>query len=273
MKRDAAHTPRAITITTTASLFATWLIARKVLENWLYWIVVDSLQAVLFASQGLWSTALGWGEEELVETAAEQMRKLSFSHIFGGKSHEPAIALAEQGFKVSPRLHTLLQADAHLRKDPLAARFFYTPQGQAWPVGHVLRNPEYAHVLRRIAFEGSRALHEGPVAEAIVARIRRFVDRVREASPSTRIVFVSVNRAPEKRDRWDVVDAVNRQVEAYGRQTGRVRYVDVNPVLIDATGEPRMDLFMSDALHLRPAAYEGFTRILKPVLEQAYANR
>jgi gamma-glutamyltranspeptidase/glutathione hydrolase len=34
----------------------------------------------------------------------------------------------------------------------------------------VLRNPEYAHVLQRLAREGSRALHEGPVAEAIVAR-------------------------------------------------------------------------------------------------------
>ena len=53
-----AASPWLDSITTTASLFATWLIARKVLENWLYWIVVDSLQAVLFASQGLWSTAL-----------------------------------------------------------------------------------------------------------------------------------------------------------------------------------------------------------------------
>jgi 4-aminobutyrate---pyruvate transaminase len=45
---------------------------------------------------GLWCTALGWGEEALVEAAAEQMRKLSFGHIFAGRSHEPAIALAEK---------------------------------------------------------------------------------------------------------------------------------------------------------------------------------
>jgi nicotinamide mononucleotide transporter len=53
-----AASPYLDSLTTTISLFATWLIARKVLENWLYWIVVDSLQAVLFASQGLWFTAL-----------------------------------------------------------------------------------------------------------------------------------------------------------------------------------------------------------------------
>ena len=56
----------------------------------------------LEAMSGLWCTALGWGENELAETAAEQMRKLSFGHIFGGKSHEPGIALAEKLKEMAP---------------------------------------------------------------------------------------------------------------------------------------------------------------------------
>ena len=51
---------------------------------------------------GLWCTALGWGEEALVEAAAEQMRKLAFGHIFAGRSHEPAIALAEKLKDIAP---------------------------------------------------------------------------------------------------------------------------------------------------------------------------
>ncbi|MEI9887484.1 MAG: aminotransferase [Rhizomicrobium sp.] len=54
------------------------------------------------AMAGLWCTALGWGENELAEVAAEQMRKLAFGHLFGGKSHEPAIALAEKLKEVAP---------------------------------------------------------------------------------------------------------------------------------------------------------------------------
>ncbi|MEI9995764.1 MAG: aminotransferase [Rhizomicrobium sp.] len=54
------------------------------------------------AMAGLWCTALGWGDNELAETAAEQMRKLSFGHLFGGKSHEPAIALAEKLKEIAP---------------------------------------------------------------------------------------------------------------------------------------------------------------------------
>src|SRR5579862_6772328 len=51
---------------------------------------------------GLWCTALGWGEDALVEAAAEQMRKLPFGHLFAGKSHEPAIALAEKLKEIAP---------------------------------------------------------------------------------------------------------------------------------------------------------------------------
>ena len=51
---------------------------------------------------GLWCTALGYGNEELVEVAAAQMRKLSFAHLFSGRSHDPAIELAEKLKEIAP---------------------------------------------------------------------------------------------------------------------------------------------------------------------------
>ena len=44
---------------------------------------------------GLWCTSLGWGEERLVQAAADQMRQLPFYHLFGSKAHQPAVMLAE----------------------------------------------------------------------------------------------------------------------------------------------------------------------------------
>ena len=37
---------------------------------------------------GLWCTSLGYGNEEIIEVATRQMRELSFSHMFGGKTHD-----------------------------------------------------------------------------------------------------------------------------------------------------------------------------------------
>lgn len=45
---------------------------------------------------GLWCTALGYGNEEVVETAARQMRTLAYSHLFGGKTHPAAMQLADE---------------------------------------------------------------------------------------------------------------------------------------------------------------------------------
>ena len=45
---------------------------------------------------GLWCTALGYGNEEIIETATRQMRELSFSHMFSGKTHPAAIELADK---------------------------------------------------------------------------------------------------------------------------------------------------------------------------------
>ena len=45
---------------------------------------------------GLWCTALGYGNEEVIETATRQMRELTYSHMFGGKSHPAAMELADK---------------------------------------------------------------------------------------------------------------------------------------------------------------------------------
>ncbi|MBV6389858.1 MAG: Glutathione hydrolase proenzyme [Nitrosomonas europaea] len=110
------------------------------------------------------------GVVRMLEQVHQQHGKLPWATLF-----EPAIRLAEQGFKVSARLNTMLAADRYLRQDPEAAAYFYDSNGQPWPVGHVLRNPELARVLRGIAMHGSRALLEGPVAQSIVDKVRSHV--------------------------------------------------------------------------------------------------
>jgi nicotinamide mononucleotide transporter len=44
--------------TTAGSIVGTWLLGRKLLENWAVWLVVNLFSTVLFAWQGLWLTTL-----------------------------------------------------------------------------------------------------------------------------------------------------------------------------------------------------------------------
>jgi gamma-glutamyltranspeptidase / glutathione hydrolase len=107
------------------------------------------------------------GVVRMLEAVHRAHGRLPWSQLF-----DPAIRWADEGFAVSHRLHTLLQTDTALRRDPLAARFYYGADGQALPVGHRLRNPALASVLRTLAMQGSAGLYDGPVAQDIVHRVR-----------------------------------------------------------------------------------------------------
>jgi len=107
------------------------------------------------------------GVVRMLEQAHRAHGKLPWARLF-----EPAIRLAEEGFAVSPRLHTQLLAEQALKTTPNAAAYFYGTDGQPHPVGHRLRNPALAQVLKRLAAEGSAAMHTGPIAQDMVRRVR-----------------------------------------------------------------------------------------------------
>jgi gamma-glutamyltranspeptidase/glutathione hydrolase len=108
------------------------------------------------------------GTVQMLEDAHRQHGKRPWAELLA-----PAIQLAEQGFEVSQRLHSSLASDVHLKKDPVAAAYFYDAAGQPWPVGHLLKNPELASVFKRIAKEGSKALMTGDIAQAIVDKVQQ----------------------------------------------------------------------------------------------------
>ena len=107
------------------------------------------------------------GTVKMLEMAHKEHGKLPWAVLF-----EPAIKLADGGFKVSARLNTLLQSEVHLKKDPAAAAYFYQADGTPLTTGTVLTNPAYADVLRQIARKGSEALLTGPVATAIINKVQ-----------------------------------------------------------------------------------------------------
>ncbi|XXD96216.1 gamma-glutamyltransferase [Pseudomonas sp. Z3-8] len=102
-----------------------------------------------------------------LELAHRKHGRLEWATLF-----EPAIKLAEQGFRISPRLHSMITADTALPSSPEMAAYFLNADGSPKAVGTLLKNPALAGVLSRIAREGPSALYEGPVAAEIVAKVQ-----------------------------------------------------------------------------------------------------
>ncbi|POA62683.1 gamma-glutamyltransferase, partial [Pseudomonas sp. GW531-T4] len=102
-----------------------------------------------------------------LELAHKKHGRLPWAQLF-----EPAIRLADQGFPISPRLHSMIVADPYLAKSPDMAAYFLNADGTPKAVGTLLKNPQLAAVLERIAKEGPNALYQGPVAREIVAKVQ-----------------------------------------------------------------------------------------------------
>jgi gamma-glutamyltranspeptidase/glutathione hydrolase len=103
----------------------------------------------------------------MLELAHGKHGKLPWADLF-----RPAIALAEKGFPISPRLNALVASDRYLALDAAARRYFYGADGKARPVGTLLRNPELAAVLKRVAKGGAKAFYRGEIARDVSAAVR-----------------------------------------------------------------------------------------------------
>ena len=87
---------------------------------------------------------------------------------------DAAIALAEDGFAVSPRLQGLIAGTAPrtpLDEWPASRAYFFLADGSPLPVGHHLRNPAYADSARAIAADWHN-LYSGPLAESIINAVQ-----------------------------------------------------------------------------------------------------
>ncbi|MBM5824925.1 MAG: gamma-glutamyltransferase [Cyanobacteria bacterium M_surface_10_m2_119] len=100
----------------------------------------------------------------------------------------PAIALAEQGFAVGPELsRSLRQAAPLLQADPTSRQLFFQPPRQAgdepqpYRPGQLLRQPQLAASLRRIAAAGEAGFYQGSSAQALVALMRERGGLIRQA--------------------------------------------------------------------------------------------
>ena len=125
-------------------------------------------RAASFAQVGVGGLSVGVpGVLRMLELAHREHGKLPWAKLF-----EPAIALADDGFVVSVRLHALLDGFKRFARAEDFRRYFYDAAGEPLPSGTKLKNPEYAATLRLLAAKGAEPMYSGELAAAIVHTVR-----------------------------------------------------------------------------------------------------
>ena len=152
------------------------------------------------------------GNFRLMAMAHRRHGRVKWATLF-----EPAIRLARDGFTMTPRLREALAGADHLEMTPALRRLYYSEAGELRPVGALVRNPELAGLLERVARLGPDYFYTGPPAEALVRTV------------------TSARRNPSTMNRGDLASYEAKQREPVCGEYRRHRICGMGPPSSGAT--------------------------------------
>lgn len=107
------------------------------------------------------------GTPALLEAAHRKWGQANWASLF-----DAGIALAEEGFEVSPRMAGAIARDADRLGRFAATADYFLPDGSPLAAGDLLTNTDYAEVLRTLAEKGAEGFYTGPIAADIVRTVQ-----------------------------------------------------------------------------------------------------
>lgn len=202
----------------------------------------------------------------------------------GPQRFEPAIRAFEAADRTNPppRDAILLVGSSSIR--------LWTNAPQQFPAHRlILRGFGGSHVADCVAYAdrivipyrprlilfyaGDNDLHAGITPEQVCADFQAFVAKVHAALPDTHIAWISIKPSPARSRLLDAARTANRLVREWIATRARLHYLDVFTPMLDAWGQPRPELFVSDRLHLNDAGYAQWADVVRPFLEREFPER
>lgn len=104
---------------------------------------------------------------------------------------------------------------------------------------------------------GGNDLWAGKSAEQVFADFKEFAETIHAQLPGTKIVYISQSPSPA---RWKQLVADYIQGKPY------LEYIETYDMVLDASGQPRPELYVKDRLHLNAEGYKLLTARVRPHL-------
>ena len=117
-----------------------------------------------------------------------------------------------------------------------------------------------------VLYAGENDIKAGKSPEEVAQDFVSFVEGIRKELPGTRIAFISMKPSMS---RWDIIDQIrkgNELIRNYISTTPGVDYIDISEAMLGEDGKPDPQFFLKDKLHMTPAGYALWQKIVLPYL-------
>ena len=115
-----------------------------------------------------------------------------------------------------------------------------------------------------VLYAGTNDIAAGKTPVEVAADFVEFCERVHAERPQTKIVFIALQYAPARRHLRERMAETNDLIAKFCAADSRRAFVDMNPHVADAAGEPLPEIYSADRLHMAPPGYAVWTRELAP---------
>jgi len=118
-----------------------------------------------------------------------------------------------------------------------------------------------------VLFAGTNDIWSGKTPEKVFADFQAFRTKLHAALPEARLIYLSLTYAPSRARVHEALRTANRLIADDCAKDPRCTFVDVSTPVLDAAGHTRPELYREDQLHMLPAGYAIWTKVLAPYLQ------
>lgn len=121
-----------------------------------------------------------------------------------------------------------------------------------------------------VLYCGENDIAAGRDPKNVIKDYRVFIKKTRSTLPNTQIIYLSMKPSPSRWHLWDKYEVANSAIQKITNRDKRQFFIDVSKVMLHVNGEPDPSIFVEDMLHMNKTGYEGWQRIIQPIVQQVY---
>lgn len=117
-----------------------------------------------------------------------------------------------------------------------------------------------------VFYAGENDIAAGLSPEEVAGQFAAYADALLTALPGARLLYIGIKPSPMRWSMQAKFDRANALIADHCARTPRAVFLDIKPVMLDADGLPRPELFLPDDLHLNTEGYRVWRELLAPLL-------
>jgi lysophospholipase L1-like esterase len=88
--------------------------------------------------------------------------------------------------------------------------------------------------------------------------------------PKTKVYYISMKPSISRKADWAKLVKADAMINEYIQKHKNFTYIDIRPAMYRPNGSINGDYFIGDSLHMKPAGYAEWTKIIRPILLKNY---